>query len=454
MIKGIIENTYFHYIVNEDTIALVNESTGEWCVENLTNEMSESEIWVCPTKEIKDYILSICKNIQTQELCGVEKPCNDCFNLIIIDTTNICNLRCKYCSVSAESDGNRLSIDALHSGLNKIFELPNLASTLSIEFSGGEPLVNFEIIMQAVSLINTMTTECDIEIRYCIQTNAVLITNKIARFFADNNFSVGISVDGYAKWNANRIDSNGNPAYDRIIKSIELLKSMNVEFSILGVVYDPDQYDDFIHFAKQYEIKDFRLNTLTAIGRSTKEMADSNFVKKRASKYITAYIEMAKKILLKEEFKGYREANLSYFLWALLDWQPHMCFRTPCGAGRNQIHLSSKGEFYPCQDWRSIKDACLGLVSEDRSLEEMLKQSERVKKMKMSNAERYPNYCKDCTWKVRCGVCARELYTEYKDDKSKIGLCEFYCGVYDSLLAFIYKYEKEVLEYLGVTDEN
>lgn len=101
-----------------------------------------------------------------------------------------------------------------------------------------------------------------------------------------------------------------------------------------------------------------------------------------------------------------------------------------------------------------IKDSSIGNVFDNRKIKDMLHSSSRVEKMNLTNQERYPNYCNDCVWKSRCGVCARELYIEYYEDKTKIGLCEFQCGIYESLLPLIYLNKSKVLDYLGLTDEN
>lgn len=454
MVKGILEDLGCHYIVNEGTLALVNQETGEWYVEKIPEEMAVGFDQDNFTSSILKHIRSICKNVQEQTSSKMEKPCNDRFNLIIIDTTNVCNLRCRYCSVSAESTGDYLSLENLQKGLGMVFNLPNISSPLSIEFSGGEPLANYSLIVKAVNLIKEMASPKKIQIRFCIQTNGVLITPEIAQFLKVNRFSIGISLDGYSKWNLNRVDCKGVPVYEKVLRTIKLLQREGVDFSVLGVVYHPDQYEDFLDFAKEYSVKNFRLNTLAAIGRSLDEMKQSEFINKTAEQYISSYLRMAKKLITDQSYCGFKEANLEYFLWSLLDWQPHMCFRTPCGAGRNQIHLSTKGEFFPCQDWRSIKDACIGTVYENQTLSSMLMKSHRVQEMQKANYERYPDYCANCTWKMRCGVCARELYTEYRGLCEKIGLCQFYVGVYDSLLSFFVNYKNEVLSYLGVSDED
>ena len=379
-------------------------------------------------------------------------PCHDKFNLVIIDTTNTCNLRCKYCSVNADGNGLKLSPETAIKGFEAILNLPNISSSLTVEFSGGEPLVNFSLIKELVSKFASLAAERGVEIRYAIQTNGVLINDEIASFFAENHFSVGISTDGDELWNKNRIDATGQAVYPKVLQSFDILRSNGVtSFSTLGVVYNPQQYNSYIKFAKENGICRFRLNTLTNIGRSQNQMNTTTSVVSVSDDYVKQYVQMAKTLILDPEYSGMKEANLEYYLWALLDWQPHMCFRTPCGAGRNQLHISSYGEIFPCQDWRSIGDVSLGHISDGMDLQKCIGRSSRVTQMNLPNFQRYPELCKNCAWKMRCGVCARELYTEYKKDGQKIGLCEFQNGVYEGLMELIYSNTKEVMDYLEIT---
>ena len=127
-----------------------------------------------------------------------------------------------------------------------------------------------------------------------------------------------------------------------------------------------------------------------------------------------------------------------------------MCFRTPCGAGRNQLHISAYGEIFPCQDWRSIGDASLGMIHDCMDVRKYIESSERVRQLSVPNYERHPELCGDCAWKMRCGVCSRELYTEYTGNGKKIGLCEFQNGVYEELIKVISLHTNKVFDYLQV----
>ena len=107
--------------------------------------------------------------------------------------------------------------------------------TASISFQGGEPLLS------GIGFFRHFTKQMenfpDIKINYSLQTNATLIDDEFASFFAQNHFLIGISLDGFEKnMNYFRISSSIPNVYEKVFEGIELLKKYDVEYNILTVV--------------------------------------------------------------------------------------------------------------------------------------------------------------------------------------------------------------------------
>lgn len=446
-------NKEIFYKVNDNSVTILKPDTGAWSITSKNNcfNLGINYIDIINNKEaIIDYINN--HNMLPNPI--IEKPCENRINLFIIDTTNICNFRCKYCSVNASDCGSYLDYQTLMRGFHKFLDLPNINDYLTIEFSGGEPLINYDLIEKSVPEIKRICDNNNICVKFAIQTNGALLNDDIADFLSKYNFSIGISIDGYKKWNINRINSDDAESYDKVIRTIRMLNEKNISFSTLGVVYNPKQYLEYLQFARENNIKQFRLNTLTNIGRSKTDMDLQNSIINNLDEYVVEYIKLAKELILNEEYHGYKEANLTYALMALLDYMPHMCFRTPCGAGCNQLHLSADGYFYPCQDWRSINDSSIDSVNSDCSLQEKINDSKRIDFIRKGNVYNYSQICDNCDWRKRCGICARELYSEYKDDGKKIALCKFYNEIYEELLDIIYTNREDIMKYLFIGYES
>lgn len=100
-----------------------------------------------------------------------------------------------------------------------------------IIWHGGEPLAigvqNFESLLHAFK---------DVNCNHSIQTNGTLINDQWCELFKDYDINVGVSLDGTAAMNEERVNWNGLPAYANIIRGIEKLKSHSIPFSVISVI--------------------------------------------------------------------------------------------------------------------------------------------------------------------------------------------------------------------------
>ncbi len=136
--------------------------------------------------------------------------------------TSSCNFRCKYCFVETRMDKKTetiMSEDTARKGLELLKR--NVADTsVSIVFYGGEPLLKFDLIRFIVE----KAKHIGLNANYVIVTNGSIMSDEIAEFFKNNDFEVGVSVDG-GKFTHDemRLDNMGYGTFDKISKTIELL---------------------------------------------------------------------------------------------------------------------------------------------------------------------------------------------------------------------------------------
>lgn len=107
-------------------------------------------------------------------------------------TSTYCNLTCKYCSVRYNKvlTGQKMSLEIALQAVEEFFR--DSADPKYICFFGGEPLVNFPIIREVVRYVNRKYGFN----KFKINTNGTLITDEIAHFLAQHNFTIGVSIDG------------------------------------------------------------------------------------------------------------------------------------------------------------------------------------------------------------------------------------------------------------------
>jgi uncharacterized protein len=125
---------------------------------------------------------------------------------------------------------------------------------LNISLHGGEPLLlnKFDFDNLCSKLSKTLKPKLK-HFEFSIQTNGVLIDNEWINLFKKHNIQLGISIDGSKKDHDKfRVDHKGKGSYNKIVKSIELLKQKQYDFGILSVI-DPtrDAYTTFNTFVNE-----------------------------------------------------------------------------------------------------------------------------------------------------------------------------------------------------------
>ncbi len=164
-------------------------------------------------------------------------------NLLIKPTSSMCNLRCRYCFYEDESNNRTnksfgiMKKEVVNELFKKTYDAISKNGYINFTFQGGEPtLAGLDYFRNFVSLAKTLKPK-DINIQFSIQTNGIVINESWAKFFHDEKFLVGLSLDGdEVLHNINRIDSEGKGTYQKVYNLFKLLRSYNVYVNILSVV--------------------------------------------------------------------------------------------------------------------------------------------------------------------------------------------------------------------------
>lgn len=171
---------------------------------------------------------------------------------------SLCNARCKYCYYLEKSKlyGNRQKNIMTDSTLEKfIKEYIEAQTTSEVLFTwhGGEALMRpISFYKRAIELQRKYA--CGHRIDNCIQTNGILLNDEWCRFFKENNFLVGVSIDGPQEFHDEyRRTAMGGPTFPKVMQGIKLLNKHGVEWNALAVVNDfnADYPLEFYHFFKQ-----------------------------------------------------------------------------------------------------------------------------------------------------------------------------------------------------------
>lgn len=145
--------------------------------------------------------------------------------LVNIWVTNFCNLNCSYC-YEKEKKETYLKEELLTPIIDFIKKIED-DNALAINFHGGEPLLNFEVIKKIVAQSKLENIFAD----FSLTTNLLLMNNEIADYVSSNHIYLSISLDGTEHVNdINRIDKNNRGTYKKVIKKLNILKKYNIPF--------------------------------------------------------------------------------------------------------------------------------------------------------------------------------------------------------------------------------
>lgn len=151
-----------------------------------------------------------------------------------------CNMRCSYCYYLSNrmSNGKEMDYDLLETVIRNYFSYSR-GPVVSFVFHGGEPTVGgIDFYRKAVELEKKYLPE-GFQCWNNLQTNGLGIDDEWCRFLKENNFDVGVSIDGIMEdHDFYRRDSNGHPTFERIRDNIALMGSYGMKPDILCTVND------------------------------------------------------------------------------------------------------------------------------------------------------------------------------------------------------------------------
>jgi len=364
------------------------------------------------------------------------------FSLLIKPAGPDCNINCKYCFYSRKTDifgksAHRMS-DAIAEKLVSSYLKLNLPQS-SFAFQGGEPtLMGLDFYKRIVELQQKYTTD-DQSVTNALQTNGILLNDDAwCEFLAENNFLVGISLDGPKSYHDTyRLDYDGKGTWDRVMASIERCRKHGVQYNILTLlnnvnVQHPDEVWDF--FMEQ----NFRfLQFVQCVERDpdTGEIADFSITPK-------LYADFMCRIFDRWQDHGVRKVSVRTFdsilSHCLGQGHTECTFMPKCA---DYIVVEHDGGVYCC-DFFVEGDAYLGNIMETPI--EKLAFSPKKRQFNMRKRD-LPNKCIVCRHYDICrGGCPKDRRIVDSELKKESFFCDSYKQIFDYTLPKLWQLAAEV----------
>ncbi|MEU0219314.1 cyclophane-forming radical SAM peptide maturase AmcB [Streptomyces sp. NPDC006265] len=154
---------------------------------------------------------------------------------VVVQPTTWCNLDCRYCYLPFRKLKHQMPLEVAEALAQAVAQFDDSGHPIGIVWHGGEPLAvgqqKFAALLAPFEALRRAG-----RVHHYVQTNATLITETWCDLLATYDVCVGVSIDGPAALNAERVDLRGKPAFDRILRGISQLREHGIPFSVISVV--------------------------------------------------------------------------------------------------------------------------------------------------------------------------------------------------------------------------
>lgn len=417
-----IDKFYF-FDVNTTSIIKINEQVYNYLESTLTNNV-EYDVHLdnqLNTLKSRGFLKPNDPNVKIAHnaLPLVDEMVKGNVRQLILQVTQNCNLRCKYCVYSGSymnrvHTNKRMSFDVAKRAIDFYYKHNWNKNLASIGFYGGEPLLEMKLIKQIVEYCKDLFAGK--MINFNMTTNATLLNDDIIKYLYDNNFIVTISLDGPQQvHDGSRVFAdNETGTFDSIMKNLERVNEMypkfmeNISFNaVLDTSNDFKCSSDFF----SYEFMKNALVTATTLNDNNNkdeisytEGFDINYryetfkcYLKGVGKYKGEKIsKLAMQQLNSLKVDVHEKISTPYF-------RTNSCHPSgPCIGGVLRLFVNVDGEFYPCE---RVSESCEAFKI--GSLDDGFK-TDKIKDL-LNIGSLTPEQCKNCWAIYFCTGCASGL---------------------------------------------
>ncbi|HIR05546.1 MAG TPA: thioether cross-link-forming SCIFF peptide maturase [Candidatus Copromonas faecavium] len=315
-----------------------------------------------------------------------------------------CNLACQYCfAEEGEYHGRRalMSFEVGKKALDFLIANSGNRVNLEVDFFGGEPLLNWDVVKQLVEYGRSREEECHKKFRFTLTTNGVLLNDEIMEFCNREMSNVVLSLDGRKEVNDRmRPFRNGTGSYDLIVPKFQKFAESRgtKDYFVRGTFTrnNLDFSEDVLHFADL----GFEKLSMEPVVSDPKE--PYSIREEDLPKIMEEYDKLAKEFIRrKKEGRGFQ------FFHFMIDLSQGPCVAkrlSGCGSGTEYLAVTPWGDLYPCHQFVGMEDFLLGNV--DEGITNPAVRDE----FKLCNVYA-KDKCKDCFARFYCsGGCAANAY--------------------------------------------
>lgn len=348
----------------------------------------------------KDYYEKIAKNIGKAPIKAM------CLNI-----AHDCNLRCEYCFASKGDFGTGrelMSLDTAKAAIDFLIKASKDRHNLEVDFFGGEPLMNFEVVKKTVEYARSQEKKYNKNFRFTITTNGLLLTDDKIDFINENMDNVVLSLDGRKEVNDRlRVTASKEGSYDIIVPKYQKLvkerKKLGKDYYVRGTFtkYNFDFTNDVLH------MNELGFDQLSIEPVVSDKNLDYSIKEDDLDRVFKEYETLAKEIINRR-----KNGNYFNFFHFMLDLNQGPCAikrLKGCGCGNEYVSVTPNGDVFPCHQFVGKSEWKMGNVLKDEF-------NEKIKDyFSKTNVYQKPD-CKDCWAKFYCSGGCNANNLQYAGD--------------------------------------
>ena len=334
----------------------------------------------------------------------VLKNKNSDIKALCLHVAHTCNLNCSYCfAAQGKYQGERalMSFEVGKRALDFLIENSGNRKNLEVDFFGGEPLMNFDVVKRLVEYARSIEKKHNKNFRFTLTTNGVLIDDDVIDFCNREMNNVVLSLDGRKEVHDRlRKDYRGNGSYDLIVPKFQEFVEKRGDKSY------------YIRGTYTHKNTDFTNDIFLMADLGFKELSMEPVVCAPGEEYALTEDDLPVlfeqyEILAKEMLKRDSENRGFTFYHYMIDLSNGPCIYkriSGCGSGTEYLAVTPWGELFPCHQFVGDEKYSMGNIYDGVTNTKM---RDRFKKC---NVYSRPE-CADCWAKLYCsGGCAANAY--------------------------------------------
>ena len=334
----------------------------------------------------------------------LKKKTSGVVKALCLHVAHTCNLNCSYCFASqGKYSGERalMSLEVGKRALDFLIENSEGRRNLEVDFFGGEPLMNWDMIKELVAYARVRERECGKNFRFTLTTNGVLVDDDVIEYSNREMSNVVLSLDGRREVHDRfRVDYNGVGSFDKIVPKFQRFVEMRggKNYYMRGTLThaNPDFLED--------------IKTMLDLGFTELSMEpvvcapdDPSALTEEDKAVVFEQYEKLAELMLERRAEG-RPFTFYHYM---IDLKGGPCIYkrvSGCGSGTEYMAVTPWGDLYPCHQFVGDEKYKLGNIYDGVTNKEI--QDDFM----ACNVYTRPE-CSDCWAKLYCsGGCAANAY--------------------------------------------